>query len=185
MAIASIPATIRAGDSLDAVWTLGDYPATAGWVVRLTLINSTARYQSTAIGSGSTHTLAVIASVSAAWVAGQYAWAIDATLGTARHTLASGSVQVLPDLVAVSTLDTRSNYRKALDAAETALATHGARAYLAGIEMGDRKQTFANPGEFLSFISRLRAEVQREDNADRMRQGLAPRNKLLVRFTGR
>lgn len=181
----TIPATLRAGDTLSDTWSLSDYPATAGWVARLTLINSGARYQANAVASGADHVLTVLAATTAAWVAGTYSWSIDATLGAARYTVATGSVQVLPDLAAATTLDTRSNYRKALESAEAALATHGARAYLSGIEMGDRRQTFTNPGEFLAFISRLRSEVRREDNADRMRQGLAPRNKLLVRFTGR
>lgn len=180
-----IPAAIRAGDTLSALWQLSDYSAADGWVARLTLINSGARYQANATASGADHALAVPAATTAVWAAGTYSWSIDATLSGARHTVATGSVQVLPDLAAATTLDTRSNYRKALEAAEAALATHGARAYLSGIEVGERKQTFANPGEFLAFISRLRAEVQREDNAERMSQGLAPRNKLLVRFTGR
>lgn len=178
----TIPTTIRAGDVLAATWSLSDYPAAAGWAVRLTLINSGARYQATASGSGTTYTLSVASATTAAWVAGSYSWSIDATLAGARTTLATGAVQVLPDLAAATTLDTRSNYRKALDAAEAALATHGAKAYLQSIEMGDRKQTFTSPGDFLAFVSRLRAEVQREDAADRLRQGLPSRNNLLVRF---
>ena len=181
----SIPASLRAGDIFSAVWSDSDHPATAGWVLRLTLINSGARYQASAVASGVDHALTVSASTTAGWVAGSYSWAIDATLAALRATVASGTVQVLPDLAAATTLDTRSNYRKALEAAESALATHGARAYLSGIEMGDRKQTFTSPGEFLAFITRLRFEVQREDNLDRLRQGLSPRNKLLVRLTGR
>jgi hypothetical protein len=177
-----IPSTLRAGDALDAVWSLSEYPADADWVVRLTLINSGARHQVTASGVGTDYTLAVASAVTGAWAAGLYSWAIDATLEGARTTLATGTVQVLPDLAAATTLDTRSNYRKALEAAEAALATHGARAYLQGIEMGDRKQTFTSPGDFLGFITRLRAEVSREDAADRLRQGLGSRNKLLVRF---
>ena len=181
----ALPATLQAGDSLSATWVLSECPASAGWLLRLTLINATVRYQATATASGADHLLAVAAATTAAWVARAYSWVIDATLGAQRLTVAAGNVQVLPDLAAATTLDTRSNYRKALDAAEAALATHGARAYLAGIELGDRKQTFTSPGEFLSFVSRLRAEVQREANLDRLRQGLSPKNKLLVRFTGR
>lgn len=181
----TLPAALRAGDTLAATWSLSDYPATAGWVVRLTLISPTARYQSTASASGSAHALLVAASATAGWVAGSYAWTVDATLGAQRYTVATGQVQVLPDLAAATTFDARSNSRKALDAAEAALAQHGARAYLAGIEFDGRKQSFTSPGEFLTFISRLRAEVAREDAADRMRQGLKPRNRLLVRFAGR
>ena len=178
----TIPATVRAGDALTTTWSLPDYPAAAGWAVRLTLINSGARYQATATGSGTDYTLLVLSATTAAWVAGNYSWSIDATLAGARTTLATGTTQVLPDLAAATTLDTRSNYRKALEAAEGALATHGARAYLQGIEMGDRKQTFTSPGDFLAFISRLRAEVKREENLARLRQGLSSRNQLLARF---
>lgn len=181
----AIPATLRAGDTLTASWTDSDHPASAGWVLRLTLINSAARYQASAVASGDDHALTVSASTTAGWVAGTYSWAIDATLAALRATVSTGTVQVLPDLAAATTLDTRSNYRKALEAAEAALATHGARAYLSSIEMGDRKQTFTSPGEFLAFITRLRFEVRREGDLDRLRQGLSSRNKLLVRLTGR
>ena len=181
-----IPLFHRAGDALSLTWSISDYPATAGWVARLTLINSGARYQASAVASGADHLLTVTSATTAAWAAGTYTAQVDVTLAAVRHTVASGTLQVLPDLAAASAgYDTRSPARQALEAAEVALATHGARAYLQSIEMGDRKQTFTSPGEFLGFISRLRSQVQAEDNAERMRQGLQPRNKLLVRFTGR
>lgn len=185
MTMPTMPATIRAGDTLTALWSLPDHPATAGWVARVTLINAAARYQAQAAASGSDHALAVAAATTAAWASGSYAWTIDATLAAERTTVAIGTTQILPNLAAAATYDTRSNYRKALDAAELALSTHGARAYLAGIEVEGRKQTFAGPGDFLAFVSRLRAEVAREEAADRLRQGLATGRHLHVRFTGR
>lgn len=181
----TVPSSIRAGDTLTAAWVTSDYPATAGWVLRLTLINSAQRYQANAAANGADHALTVTAAVTAGWVPGTYSWTIDATLASARSTLASGTTQVLPDLAAATTYDTRSNYRKALEAAEAALATQGARAYLTSIEINGRKQSFTSPGDFLAFVSQLRAEVAREDTADRLAQGLAPRTRLLVRFSGR
>lgn len=178
----SIPATLRAGDTLSARWSHSAHPATAGWVLRLTLGNAAASYQASAAAAGSDHALTVTAATTADWATGNYSWVIDATQAALRSTLASGAVVVLPNLSATTPLDTRSNYRKALDAAEAALASHGARAYLSGIEMGERKQTFTSPGEFLAFISRLRFEVQREANLDRLRQGLSSRSTLLTRL---
>ena len=178
----TLPTTHRAGDALTASWDLADYPSGSGWSVRLTLINSGARYQATATGTGTTYALSVSSATTAAWTAGTYSWAVDATLSGSRTTLADGSIQILPDLAAATTLDTRSNLRKALDAAEAALATHGARAYLQSIEIGDRKQTFTGPSDFLAFISRLRAQVKADEAASRIRQGLSSQNQLLVRF---
>lgn len=182
---ATIPSSLRAGDTLSATWSDAEHPASAGWVLRLTLINSGARYQASAAASGADHALSVAASTTAGWAAGAYTWAIDATLGAARATVASGAVQILPDLAAVTTYDTRSPARKALEAAEALLATHGARAHLQEIQYGDRRQKFTDPGALLAFISGLRAVVAREAAADRLLQGLSSRHKLLVRFTGR
>lgn len=181
MTSATIPATLRAGDTLAATWSLADYPATAGWVARVTLISAAQRYQATASASGADHALAVAASVTASWAPAAYSWTIDVTKAAERYTVATGRVEVLPDLAASTTYDTRSPARRALEAAEAALATYGAQAYLKVQQFGDRRQELATPGDFLAFISRLRAEVQREENAERLRQGLRPRNRLLVR----
>ena len=182
---ATIPSTLRAGDTLSATWSDSDHPATAGWVLRLTLINSAARYQASAAASGADHLLTVAAATTAGWLSGAYDWTVDATLAAARVTVATGLTQVLPDLAAAATYDTRSPARKALEAAEAVLATHGAKAHLQEIQYGDRRQKFTDPGAFLAFISQLRAVVNRESAADRLRQGLSSRNRLLVRFGAR
>ena len=50
------------------------------------------------------------------------------------------------------------------------------------ITIAGRRQIFRSPADFMAFRSKLQAEVAREDNAERIANGLAPRNKLLVRF---
>lgn len=181
----SLPPSLRAGDTLTATWQAAEYPSAAGWALRLTLINAANRYAVVAVASGLDYLLTAAAATTAPWVAGAYTWAVDATRTTERRTIATGSLSILPDLVASPAYDTRTAYRKALEAAELALATYGSKAYLSGIDLGDRKQTFTSPGEFLAYVSKLRAQCAREDSAERMRQGLAPKNRLLVRFRGR
>lgn len=178
----ALPSTLRAGDTLADTFSLGDYPATS-WVLSFTLINATAKVTINCGASGDDHALSVAAATTAGYAPGAYSWVAHVTgPGSARYTLSSGSVEVLPNMAAASTYDSRSNARKALDAVEAALATYGAKAYLQSISIGDRAQSFRDPGEFMAFRDRLRLEVQREDNAERMRQGLAPKNRLLVRF---
>lgn len=177
----ALPAAVRAGDTLADTFELDEYPATT-WSLVFTLINASAKYTATCTASGASHALAVPASTTASWAPGAYSWTAHVASGANRYTVASGSIQVQPNLAAASTYDTRSAARKALDAAEAALATYGAKAYLQSIEYGERRQQFASPGDFLAFVSRLRAMVRTEDNAARLAQGLAPRNRLLVRF---
>jgi hypothetical protein len=182
----TLPTTLRAGDTLSETFDVPEYSAADSWGLTFTLSSAANKYTATCSASGAQHVLAVTAATTAAWVAAAYSWVAHVSKAGARHTVASGAIQVLPDLAgAGGGVDSRSPARQALDAAEAALATYGARAYLQGIDIGERSQKFHSPGEFLKFIDSLRAQVAAEDRADRLAQGLAPKNKLLVRFTGR
>jgi hypothetical protein len=182
----SLPTTLRAGDTLAGTFDVPEYSAADSWVLTFTLSNSARKYTAACTASGAQHVLAVVAATTAAWVAGAYTWVAHVAKAAERYTVASGDIRLLPDLAAaVGGVDSRSPARQALDAAEAALATYGAQAYLQRIAIGDRARQFHTPGEFLSFISALRAQVRSEENADRLSQGLSSRNKLRVRFTGR
>lgn len=181
----TLPTSHRAGDTLSGTFDLSDYPANDGWVLTFTLSRAAGKITATCGASGATHVLAVTAATTAAWAADSYAWTAHAFKSPARYTVASGLIQILPDLAgAAGGVDTRSSARQALAAAEAALVTYGARAYLQEIQIGDRRQRFTSPGDFLAFVDRLRHQVAAEDRADRLAQGQNPRNKLLVRFTG-
>ncbi len=182
----TLPTTHRAGDTLTGRFELSDYPASASWVLTFTLSKASTKLTATCSASGDAHALSVAASTTAGWAVGDYAWVAHVAKAGERYTLATGSIQILPDLAgAVSGTDTRSTARQALDAAESALVTFGGKAYLQESSIGDRRQKFATPGDFLAFVDRLRQQVKAEERAERLAQGLAPRNRLLVRFTGR
>lgn len=178
-----LPATLRAGDTLADTFSLSDYSAADGWVLTFTLSNAAGKKTAACTASGADHALAVTAATTSAWAAGAYTWVAHVAKAAERYTVADGQIQVLPDLAgAVAGTDSRSYYRQALDAAEAALVTYGAKAYQQELSIGDRRQRFHAPGEFLAFVNKLRAQVKAEEAADRLAQGLAPRNKLLVRF---
>jgi len=179
------PVRITAGDTVTWQKSLSDYPATAGWVLAYTLINSAAKINITSTASGADHAVAVTAATTAGWGAGIYTWVSTATMGAERHTVDQGSITIAPNLAAATTYDTRSTAKKALDSVNTLLESYGAKAYMHSYEIAGRKQQFNSPGDFLAYRSRLMAEVGREDNATRLAAGLAPRNQLSVRFNSR
>ena len=179
------PSRITAGDTVTWLKSLSDYPANSGWVLSYTLINATSKISITASGLDADHLVNVAAATSAAWTAGTYTWLAVVTQGAERYTVGQGSVTIAPNLAAVSTYDTRTTAKKALEAVNTLLETYGSKAYLAGYEIDGRKQNFQTPGDFLAFRSKLIAEVAREDNATRIAAGLAPRNQINVRFNSR
>lgn len=178
----ALPNTLRAGDTLADLFDLSDYQAPT-WVLHFALMSATTKYTADCLENGTAHELSVDSATTAAWVAGSYTWVAYVTSGDSRITLSSGSVQILPDLVAASSYDGRTPARKALEAAEAALADYGSKAYLQEFQIGDRRQKFSTPGDFLAFVDRLRAQVRAEEAAERIARGLAPKNKLLVRFT--
>lgn len=185
MTASTEPGRITAGDTVIWLRSLSDYPASAGWVLAYTLINSTTKISLTASALGADHLVSVAASTTAAWAAGSYTWHAVVTKAAERYTVGQGSITIAPNLAAAATYDTRSSAKKALEAVNTLLESYGSKAYLQGYEINGRKQQFQSPGEFLAFRSKLQAEVAREDNAARIAAGLAPRNQVMVRFNTR
>lgn len=179
------PSRVTAGDSISWLKSLGDYPATAGWALAYTLINSATKITINASASGADHLVSVTAATSSAWAAGTYTWMATATLGAERYTVAQGAIVIAPNLAAATTFDTRTSAKKALEQINTLMETYGAKAYMQGYEINGRRQQFQTPGDFLAFRSKLMAEVAREDNAARIAAGLSSKNQLMVRFNSR
>ena len=177
------PSVIIAGDTL--AWRREDlqqdYPAST-WTLAYRLLTATGHIAITAAADGDAFAVNVAAATTASYPSGSYTWVASVSAGTQRYQVDQGSVVVRPNLAAASSSDQRSAARKALEACDVALASYGAKAYLADISIAGRRQTFRSPAEFMAFRSKLQAEVAAEDNAERIANGLAPRNKLLVRF---
>ena len=178
---------LTAGDTLNFTTSGGDYPASSGWSLVYKLIPRTSGsvITITSTADGDDHLVQAGASTTATWAAGTYSWACYASKSGERQTLQTGVTQILPDPGVVTTLDTRSSARIALDAMDLLLQSYGSKAYLQSYEIAGRKQQFASPGDFMAFRSKLQAEVAREDNAARIAAGMSPRNQIAVRFTTR
>ena len=179
------PTSFTAGDTVSWTKSLDDYLASASWVLAYAFINSAAKFTVTASASGDVHLAAISASTSAAIAPGTYTWHATVTKAAERFTVGTGTAIVEPNLAAVSLYDTRTAARKALDAADIALATYGAKAYLQAYEINGRSQRFQDPGAFMAWRDRLKAEVRREDNAAAIAGGRRPRNQILARFNTR
>jgi hypothetical protein len=178
------PASVRAGDTLSWRKSLDEYPASDSWVLAYTLINSSAKITITAGADGADHLVSVAAAVSALYTAGRYSWIAHVSKALERHTVATGVVEVLPDLSAQATYDNRTPARQALDDVEAALRTYGTKAWMETYTIGGRSQKFRSIDEFMAFRDRLKAEVAREEALLQLQEGLAPKNQLYVRFRG-
>lgn len=176
----SEPTSLIAGDTAKWLKTLTDYPASAGWTLAYTFINATSKITTTATASGDDHLVNVLASTTASWSKGTYAWRATVSKAGEVYTLASGTMDVQAAFSGL-TLDNRSHARKALDNIEAYLADAGnlaAQSY----EIAGRKLARIPRAELLKERDRLRAEVVREDAASKIAQGLPDGRRVYVRF---
>ena len=179
----SEPSSVVAGDTVAWTKSLADYSAADGWVLNYRLINAAGKIDIVATASGADHAVSVAAATSAAWAPGDYVWQGYVEKAAERYTVGSGAITIKPDLAAEAAgFDTRSAARKALDLLDAALVTHGANAWTQEYEIAGRRMKFKSAGEFMAWRDKLKAEVAREEAADRIAAGMGGGRKVYVRF---
>lgn len=174
------PASLIAGDTAKWLKTLSNYPASAGWSLAYTLINATGKISLTATAAGDDHLVNVLASTTAGWAPGSYAWRASVSMADEVYTVASGTLSVQPAFSA-ATLDTRSYARVALANVEAYLSDASnlaAQSY----EIAGRKLARISRAELLVERDRLRLEVAREEAAANVGRGLPGKGRVMVRF---
>ena len=179
---------IIAGDTLDFVTTLPDYPAGGGWTLhyRLSPRSSGSAIDITCTASGDDHRCGAAASVTATWAAGEYSWSCWVTKDAERYGGTAypwrGECTILPNPATATTYDGRSDARKALDAINAALATYAEKAHIVEYEIGGRRMKFADQSALLVMRQRLAAEVAAEDIQAKLNANLGGGRKLQVRL---
>jgi hypothetical protein len=176
------PTSINAGDTLTWQKSLADYPAPT-WVLKYRLINAAGKVDITAAASNTDHLVSVLAAVTATWVAGSYAWTAWVETATARATVGSGTIRVLPNLAALTAYDARSDAALIVDQLMAAYKTYTAsQGHVAEYEIAGRKMKYRSSAEILDALNHWKAILAAEKRAERMAAGLGGGNKLLVRF---
>lgn len=174
-----------AGDTLDFLTTVIDYPASAGWTLSFRLVPQSAgtAYTFSAAAENDDYRSTVTAATTASWAAGEYSWSSYVTKGSERYTVDSGflTIKANPATVAAGT-DLRSHARKALAAVEAVIE---GRASLDQEEytINGRSLKRTPVADLIRLRSFYKSEVAREEAAERLAKGLgANAGRLLVRF---
>lgn len=175
------PNLIYAGDTLKFTKSLSDYPATI-WTLKYFFLKSGVQITFTASASGNNYIIEIAASTTAAWKVGTYNWIAYVSTLTERHQVGTGTVEIKPNLEALTTgYDARSHVKKVLDAIEALLegrATADVMSYaIAGISIS--KMT---PEELIKWRDIYKADYLRELKAEKIKQGLNITNNIYVRM---
>jgi hypothetical protein len=181
------PASARAGDTWRWQRTLSDYPAST-WTLSYTLFNAAGKVSIAATADGDDHLVSVAPATSAAYTAGRYDWVSHVSDGTDRHQVGAGSINVLPDLSAVSSYDGRSHARKMLDAIDALLEGRATTDQLdliaaanVGSNSGDQSMQM-RPELLLKMRDRYVAILNQEEQAAAIARGENLGRMVQVRF---
>jgi hypothetical protein len=177
------PVSVRAGDTIQWTKSLSDFLSSDGWVLAYRLTNQDNAYAITSTASGSDHLVTISAATSATHSPGNYKLIAYVTKAAERYTVGETSLQILPNLAAITTgYDARSTAKKTLDLLDAAMVSQGANAWAQEYEIAGRRMKFRGYSEFLAYRSRVAAEVRTEENAERLRSGLKLKNRISVRL---
>jgi hypothetical protein len=181
---ATEPTSIVSGDLV--MWRRTDYAEYAN--VNHTL---TYRFRPAAGGEVVSVTAAVVSgefritmsvAVTAAMAVGRWYWSayIARVSDSARVQIADGQILVAANL-AVDQGDLRSHARRMLDAIESVMEGRATDS-VASYTIGGRQINKIAPDELIGWRNHYKTEVQAEEDADRLAQGLPARNTIRMRF---
>lgn len=185
------PTEFRAGMQLE--WTRDfsvDFPADAGWALKYWFKKTGAtpnNFAIDAVASGKQFAVTVLASVTNAYVAGDYTWVGVVTKGTEIREVDEGRMKILPRYDAAANLDDRSHPRKVLESIYAVIegrATSVQRELVA-FTIGARSQTFDNTESktaLLEFKSKYEWLVANEDARAAVARGEPNPRRIGVRF---
>lgn len=118
------PLQIVAGDSVDWVRSIPDYPANDGWTLHYVLLSQgKAPITIDSTASGSDHHVILPATTTTGWSSAEYRWTAFVTKGSERKTLTSGLVTIAPDPTQADvSFDPRTDNQKILAGITAVLA---------------------------------------------------------------
>ena len=180
------PTAVTAGDTVTWTRSLGDYPATASWVLNYRFINALAKIDIVATASGADHLVTVSAATSAAWQAGTYTWQAFVTKAAERFTVGSGSITVKPNLAAQAAgYDARSEARKSYDAIKAAydLYMSNGQGLMQRYTIGGREVWFRDWDDAKAQLDYWGNKVQAELEAESIAAGRGNPRRAFAMFT--
>jgi len=182
------------GDTLAYTTALPDYPAGDGWTLTYRLVPRVAGtvYTIAATPNGDDYDVAVSATDTALWTAGEYSWAAYVEKAGERYTIegwastdgtyGAGTITLKPDPGVVTAYDGRSQARKAVDDLRTAMATYSAsHGTISEYEIAGRRMKFRASAEILEFLSYWQTVLNREDAAEADAKGFASPRRYYLR----
>jgi hypothetical protein len=177
----NIAKEITSGDSLNWKESVAEYPASDGWTLRFSLVNGASKVEFSASSEGDDYAVSLSASVTSAWHPGRYRFQAYVSRAEDRHTVGTGTVDILPDFSSAATFDGRTHAERVLEAIEAVIEKRASRDQESYTIKGRSLSRTPLP-DLLVLRDKYKSEVREEKRAEKIRAGKKPGNKILVRF---
>lgn len=176
------PSLFTAGDSIQWTKSVPDFPATAGNTLSYALINAANKIEFDAVQSGSDYQVSLPSSTTSGYEPGEYKWQSYITDNADNRTqVGEGTIKIVPNFADLTTYDARGHVKKVLDAIEAVIegrATKDQQEY----QIANRRLWLSPIADLILLRDKYRTEYKRMLNAERIKNGLGSKNKILVRF---
>lgn len=183
----NVPALIYSGDTVR--WNepaTPDYSSTASWVATFSMRHATGNDALTvtgvADGAGGWNFTLTAVQTAQLHVNGHW-WQITVTKAAERYTLGTGELTVKANIPAAgNTYDGRSQAQTDLDAVRAAMRARIAGGEVQEYSIGNRSLKKMPMADLIALETKLKADVARENRADRLAKGLNSGRSVFVRF---
>lgn len=164
------PDFIRAGDSIQWLRSLPDFPAPE-WTLKYVLLSATDKIEIVSTADNGDHKVNVSSSVSKDYKPGNYTFTgyVEDSEGE-RHTLFRRMMEVKPDLVSLESKDGRSFAERTLAKVESAISQLADRT-LTTASINGQNYTHQDIEKLYAMRARLKAEVELEKAAEGIGSG--------------
>ena len=180
----NVPTVWTAGDTIEWDVSVDDYPATDGWVLTYELKNKNSSISTiTAAADGSDYTVSIPAGTSDDYTAGDYHYQAYVTKSGNRYTVDSGKITILKNYEDAGNYDGRSHAKIVAEAIESVIEGRASKDQ-ESYTIAGRSLARTPIEDLLRLRDRYRAEVVREDRADRIKRGLGHSGRVKTRFGG-
>ena len=178
----TVPKDFNAGDTVKFRVSHGDFLPADGWTLYFEFGRPEEKtIQITGTDNGDqTHLITITPAVSVTFNPGRWFYQGYVSDGTDRYTIRQGEIEVHPDFATTSNVDTRSHARTVLDAIEAVMESRATETQLS-ISIAGESITLLSPEELIRWRSFYKAEVEMEDRAQKIADGLGAR-RIVTRF---
>ena len=182
----NVPTVWPAGDTITWDVSVPNYAANdpdGAWTLKYEVLGSGSDLGTfTASADGADFTVTIAAATTASYAAGEYTYFAYVSKGSERYKVDEGTITVETNFATASSFDGRSHAKIVYDSIISVIEGRASKDQ-ESYTIAGRSLSRTPIADLILLRDRYKAEVIREERADRIKRGLGHEGRILTRFT--